>query len=103
MTQAALAAAFPMPTIIPFAAVLALVLASLVAVHATERAASHLTGPLGWGLVFLLTLAAVWLLRHSLGMAEAVAAAVTGLMALLPVAATLAGWRQRQGGSDGRR
>lgn len=95
-------ALFSMQTILPCAAALALVLASLAAVSATERAASRLTGPLGWGLALLLAVAAVWLLRHALGMAEAVAVAIAGLMAGIPLLATLAGWRQRRGGSDGR-
>lgn len=96
------APSFAMQTLLPCAAALALVLASLAAVSATERAASRLTGPLGWGLALLLALAAVWLLRQALGPAEAVAVAVAGLMAAIPLLATLVGWHQRRGGSDGR-
>lgn len=85
------------------AAALALVLASVAAVFATERAGSRITGPLGWALTLLLATAAVLLLRRPLGAPEAVAVATVIPMAAIPAFATIMGWRQRRGGSDARR
>ncbi len=85
------------------AAALALLLASLAAIFATERAASRITGPLGWSLFLLLAAGAGWLLRGPVGTGEALAVATVGLMAVVPVCATLLGWRRRQKGPHGRR
>ena len=85
------------------AAALALTLASIAAVFATERASSRITGPLGWALTLLLAVVAVLLLRGPLGGPEAVAVATAIPMAAIPAFATLAGWRQRRGGPDDRR
>lgn len=84
-------------------AALALLLASLAAVLATERAQTRITGPLGWALTLLLATAAALLLHGPLGGPEAVAVAIAIPMAAIPAFATLAGWHQRRGGTDGRR
>jgi hypothetical protein len=77
-----------------------LTLASLVALCATARARRPIPAPWGWGLVVLLGAVAVVLLRHWLGWSEAVATALIGVMAVLPVLATAAGWRRRNGARD---
>ncbi|MBU1354740.1 MAG: hypothetical protein KKB95_22980 [Gammaproteobacteria bacterium] len=85
------------------AAVLALALASVVSVFATTRADSRITGPLGWTLTLLLTIAGGLLLGNSLGGPEAVAVATIIPMGAIPAFATLLGWHRRRGGADGRR
>ncbi|GAB2482582.1 hypothetical protein GCM10027082_36690 [Comamonas humi] len=89
--------------LLSLAAALALTLASLVAVLATERAASRITGPRGWCLALLLIGLAIFLLLRPQAGPEAVAMATVGLMAAIPLIATLVGWRQRREASDGRR
>lgn len=92
-----------MQLILPLMAALAVTLASVVAVCATERAASRISGPWGWSLAGLLSAAAVLLLRPVLATAEAVAVTTAGLMLAIPLLATGAGWWQRRGGADDRR
>lgn len=79
-------------------AALALTLASLAAVFATERAASRITGPLGWGLALALILLAVLALHGILLGAESLAAATLLLMAAIPAIATAIGWQRRKQG-----
>jgi hypothetical protein len=80
--------------------VLTLTLVSAVALCATARATHRIPNPWGWGLTLLLSAVAVALLRLWLGWSEAVATACIGVMAVLPVLATAAGWRRRNRARD---
>lgn len=89
--------------LLSLAAALALTLASLAAVLATERAASRITGRRGWCLALLLSGLAIFLLSRPHAGPEAVAMATAGLMATVPLIATLTSWRQRRSDLHGRR
>lgn len=72
-------------------------LASFCALCSTERSRqAPVRGPLGWLLTTVLAAAATWLLAQHWGLAVAIAAALLGLMAGIPMVATLLGWQQRQ-------
>lgn len=77
-------------------ATLALTLASLVAVFASERAASRITGRRGWALTCALLVIGVLALRPTLAWGEALATATVWLMALLPLGAAALGWHRRR-------
>lgn len=89
--------------LVSIACALAVTLAGLAAVLATERAASRITGRIGWLLFLLLLALAVSMLNRPQAGAEAAAIATLGLMAVTPPIAVLTGWRQRREAAHGRR
>lgn len=72
-------------------------LASLAALWSTQRSRHpFLRGRLGWWLTAALAGTAIFLLARPWGLAVAIAAAVLGLMAVIPAVATVLGWQQRK-------
>lgn len=81
-------------------ATLVVALASLTACLSTPRARPRLPARAGWLLGSGLLALAIALLAGGMGLAEAAAFAVSGLMVGVPAVSALLGWRHRQGQRD---